>query len=72
MSGLDLTGRTNGAGTHITIAGREYVWVVNDDDVLELQPFARAEFLDQIRELAAAAGGDTSDPVAAELLGGDV
>lgn len=50
---LDTTGRTNGAGQHFTLAGKEYVWVINDHGRLEAQPFDREGLRSALRDLAA-------------------
>lgn len=71
MTALDTTGRTNGAGTHFTIAGVEYVWVTNDAGKLEAQRFDRDVFREIIERAREAAGLDRSDPVAAAVFGED-
>jgi len=36
-SKLDLTGRTNGAGEHFYLAGKEYIWVVGEGGKLKAE-----------------------------------
>lgn len=37
MTGPDFTGRTNGAGDHFWLAGREYIWLVGDNGKLKAE-----------------------------------
>lgn len=56
MTGLvDLTGRTNGAGDHMWVAGVEYVWVVNEAGRLVAERFDREGF-DEVLAKATGAG----------------
>lgn len=52
MSTTDLTGRTNGAGEHFTVAGVEYVWTIGDSGRLKAERFDREAFGKRLRELA--------------------
>lgn len=64
-SKLDLSGRTNGAGERFYLAGVEYVWVVNDQGVLESQRWLNDDGIPRFPEIESLAkvllGSDTDD-----------